>query len=118
MSNSAEVLQSDGLEIALHTAASFMKAELLSLACGCGHPSSSFVQVGLTSDHQVVFNWWCSACDQPVHVFKSLSECWRECPPMEQAEILEEPATADVPSGESDSAFLAAVGIAVPVDRD
>ena len=96
-----------------------MNVELLSLACDSGHASPSLVQVALTSDHQLVFHWWCEECDEPVYAFKSLAECWRECPSNEQAEIevAEEPleTTGSITELE-DSVFLSAVGIAFPVD--
>lgn len=93
-----------------------MQVERLSLTCECGRPCSTFVQVGLTSDHQLVFNWWCDDCGEAVYAFRSLAECWRNCPPKEQVEVADEPTASNVSSTESDSAFLSAVGIALPVD--
>ena len=94
-----------------------MNVKVLSLACDSGHPCSSFVQVGLTSDHQLTFDWWCDECGEAVYDFRSLAECWRECPSNEQVEVAEEPASANASISElEDSAFLSAVGIAVPVD--
>jgi len=90
-----------------------MQVELISLACDCGHPCSSFVQVGLTSDHQLVFNWWCDDCHEAVYAFRSLAECWRNCPPVE---VADDPTAINVPSTETDSAFLSAIGISVPAD--
>jgi len=93
-----------------------MRVQLLSLACDSGHPCSSFVQVGLSSDHQLLFHWWCEECNEAVCAYKGLADCWRDCPPKEQVEIAGNPTAITIASAESDSAFLSAVGICVPAD--
>lgn len=91
-----------------------MKFEPLSMYCECGRAASTFTQVGLTDDHQMVFHWWCPDCDEPVHMFKSLAECWRECPHAEDTAAPEAPNGSNTAS--EDLILLAAMGIALPED--
>lgn len=86
-----------------------MKFEPLSMYCGCGMPASAFTQIGLTHDHQLVFHWWCADCDEPVYRFKSLSECWRDCPPREDPSASEPSGGSSIES--EDLVFLATMGI-------
>jgi len=86
-----------------------MNFEPLSIYCQCGRPASTITQVGLTPDHQLVFHWWCAECDEPVYVFKTLADCWRECPRGEDRAASEPPGISSIES--DDVVFLATMGI-------
>ncbi len=92
-----------------------MKVEALRLTCNCGRPFSSFLQIGLTDDHQLAVHCWCDECEEIVYVVKSLSDLWRECPSRKSDDALDQTAEIEAPELD-DSAFLSAVGISIPAD--
>src|SRR5215469_190268 len=92
-----------------------MPYRVLSLRCQCGRPPLRIKQVGLTSDHQLLFQWLCVHCKRWVHAVKPLAECWRECPqgPIEPGE----PAEQGAPKAHfshDDRQFLSALGVKPP----
>ena len=93
-----------------------MNVEPVSMSCECGRLASAVTQVGLTDDHQLVFHWDCAACGQPVYMFKSLSDCWRECPPREDTPESEFPGGSNIEA--EDPAFLGTMGISLPAVMD
>jgi hypothetical protein len=76
-----------------------MSYRRFSLACRCGQPPSRIEEVGITDDHELVIHWWCDECNKIVYASKSLADCWKEAPPVE-----------DDPN--FDRNFLARLGIA------
>ncbi len=96
-----------------------MRFEPLVLSCDCGRPASTFAQVGLTPEREIVFHWWCADCGEPVYVIKSLAECWRECPPKQNSADKSTPAASSPGTMDLDDiAFLGMMGIKSATDSE
>ena len=75
------------------------------LACYCGQPPERILEIGFTSDRNMVVHFWCSACNRVLFVSRSLDECAHGCPPPDvEAETL---------LAAEDVRFLQSLGIAV-----
>ncbi|HUK19691.1 MAG TPA: hypothetical protein VLW65_24890 [Bryobacteraceae bacterium] len=55
-----------------------------SLTCRCGQAPSRIEEVGITDDRELVVHWWCDECSKIVYASKSLAECWKDAPPLEE----------------------------------
>ena len=82
----------------------------LPLTCDCGEVPDRILEVGFTTEHELVVHFWCSECHRAVYVSKPLTDCWRACPEPEmeskhQAACAREAAAAD-------ARFLQSLGIA------
>jgi hypothetical protein len=53
----------------------------LPLTCECGEVPARILEVGFSTQHELVVHYWCSECRRVVCVSKPFTECWRECPP-------------------------------------
>jgi hypothetical protein len=84
-----------------------MKFKKLVFQCECGRSTSHIREVGLTTEHELVFRRWCPACKRHIYAVKSLADCWRECQPEAVAEELSD----SVEVTTSDAQFLRSVGI-------
>jgi hypothetical protein len=69
-----------------------------SLACGCGAAPARIEEVGVTDERELVIHWWCEDCQKVVYASKTLADCWRDCPPAEEA-------------GKFDEDFLESIGV-------
>ena len=69
-----------------------------SLACGCGAAPARIEEVGVTDERELVIHWWCEDCQKVVYASKTLADCWRDCPPPEEA-------------GNFDEHFLESIGV-------
>ena len=52
----------------------------LPLSCYCGEVPDRILEVGFTSDRNMVIHFWCSSCSRVLFVSKSLEECAQYCP--------------------------------------
>jgi len=77
----------------------------VALRCRCGHRAGRINDFGLTADHRLVVRWWCTRCKRVVYVFKSLADCWRDCPRSEMPEVVAQVALCQ-PAGQGDSPAL------------
>jgi hypothetical protein len=82
-----------------------MGYKALQLACYCGQTPDRILEVGVTSDRNLVVHFWCSACSRVLFISKSLEECGENCPPPD--------VEADTQSAAEDARFLQSLGIAV-----
>jgi len=86
-----------------------MIVEPLSVVCECGRPSSTFIHIGLSQDHHLVLEWQCDVCRQTMCALKTLSDCWRECPPDQNVPGSQLASPAQIEA--DDIAFLGRMGI-------
>jgi hypothetical protein len=77
----------------------------MQFACHCGQPPDRILEIGFTSEGNLVVHFWCSACNRVLFISQSLDECRRECPPADTR--------ADSLSAAVDAHFLRSIGIAV-----
>jgi hypothetical protein len=77
----------------------------MQFACDCGQPPDRILEVGFTSDGNMVVHFWCSACHRVHFISHSPGECQRECPPPDTR--------ADSLSAAGDARFLRSLGIAI-----
>ena len=77
----------------------------MQLACYCGAVPERILEVGFTSEGNLVVHFWCSACSRVLFVSKSPEECAEACPPADS--------WADRQSAAEDARFLQSLGIAV-----
>jgi hypothetical protein len=66
-----------------------MKFRRLSLVCECGHAAKSFQSVGFTSEYELVIHWKCTKCGKLAYLVKTLANCCRECPEVEESPDLD-----------------------------
>ena len=78
----------------------------LQFACGCGQAPDRILEVGFTSDGDMVVHFWCSLCQRVEYICQPLEECHRGCPPPDSR--------AEALVAAEDSRFLESLGIAVP----
>jgi hypothetical protein len=83
----------------------FMGYRALLLRCSCGEVPERILEVGLTSDRQIVVHFWCETCNRVFYMCKSLDECAVECPPPGE--------DAAMVAAAADARFLESLGIAV-----
>jgi hypothetical protein len=57
-----------------------MNYRAMPLECYCGQAPEQILEVGFTSDHQMVIHYWCSACNRVVFLTRTLEECRDFCP--------------------------------------
>lgn len=81
----------------------------LPLICECGEIPERILEIGLSSEHELVVHYWCSECRRSVCVAKALTECWRQCPEPDLTPKL----LAAVPAAPTaaDAVFLQSMGI-------
>jgi hypothetical protein len=77
----------------------------MQFACHCGQPPDRILEIGFTSEGNMVVHFWCSACQRVLFISQSLDECRQECPPADSQ--------ADSLSAAVDARFLRSMGIAV-----
>jgi hypothetical protein len=77
----------------------------LPLSCICGEIPDRILEVGFTSDRNMVVHYWCSSCSRVLFVSKTLEECEEACP---KPDVGENPFDHDA----DDAAFLQSIGIA------
>jgi len=77
----------------------------MQLACYCGQAPDRILEVGFTSEGNMVVHFWCSACSRVLFTSKSLEECAKACPPPD--------VEAQKHSADADASFLHSLGIAV-----
>ena len=75
----------------------------MQLACYCGEAPDRILEVGFTSDRNMVVHFWCSACNRVLFISQSLDTCEQACPLPDEAEIQ---------SKAEDARFLESLGIA------
>ena len=77
----------------------------MQLACYCGQAPDRILEVGFTSEGNMVVHFWCSACSRVLFISKSREECAQAWPPPD--------AEAAKQSADADASFLQSLGIAV-----
>ena len=77
----------------------------MQLFCHCGQAPDRILEVGFTSDRNIVVHYWCAACKRVLFHSQSLEECERACPPPD--------AEAGIQASAEDARFLHSLGIAV-----
>jgi hypothetical protein len=77
----------------------------LPLVCYCGEVPDRILEVGFTSDRNIVIHYWCSSCSRVLFVSKSLAECAEACPPADEN-------VNSFEHNSEDARFLQSVGIA------
>ena len=82
-----------------------MNYRALPLSCYCGEVPDRILEVGFTSDHNMVIHFWCSSCSRVMFVSKPLAECEAFCPPPDEGDGLFDNAAED-------ARFLQSLGIA------
>jgi hypothetical protein len=82
-----------------------MSYRALPLSCLCGERPDRILEVGLTSDQNMVIHYWCSSCSRVLFVTKGLAECTQECPAPDAEE-------APPQVSMDDGRFLRSIGIA------
>jgi hypothetical protein len=85
-----------------------MKYRTLALSCACGTAPAQISDIGLTTEHQIVFHWRCARCRHEMYLVKSLSDCWRDCPAPPKAELM---------TSAEDRRFLRAMKVRDPDDN-
>jgi hypothetical protein len=82
-----------------------MGYKAMQLACYCGQAPDRILEVGFTSDRNMVVHFWCSTCSRVLFKSQSLEECEGAFPPAD--------VEADTRSKADDARFLQSIGIAV-----
>ena len=77
----------------------------MQLACYCGQAPERILEIGFTSDRNMVVHFWCSTCSRVLFISRSLDACEQACPPAD--------VEADTRSKAEDARFLQSLGIAV-----
>jgi len=75
------------------------------LACYCGQAPDRILEIGFTSDRNMVVHFWCSACSRVLFKSQAIEECAAGCPPPD--------VEAETRSAKDDELFLQSLGIAV-----
>jgi hypothetical protein len=76
----------------------------MQLTCHCGQAPERILEVGFTSDRNLVVHYWCSACNRVLFISKPLEVCEQACPPTD--------VEAESRSAAEDARFLQSLGIA------
>ena len=76
----------------------------MQLACYCGQAPERILEVGFTSEGNLVVHYWCSACSRVLFSTLTQEECARFVPPPD--------AEAEKRNSDADAQFLASLGIA------
>ncbi|MEO8593782.1 MAG: hypothetical protein ABI759_10710 [Candidatus Solibacter sp.] len=76
----------------------------MQLACQCGQAPDRILEVGFTSEGNLVVHYWCAACSRVLFTSLPLEDCAHFCPPPD--------AEADKRASEADAVFLQSLGIA------
>ena len=77
----------------------------MQIACQCGQAPERILEVGFTSEGNLLVHYWCSACNRVLFTSKTPQECSAARPP---ADVEAERRCAD-----ADASFLQSLGIAV-----
>ena len=77
----------------------------MQLACYCGQAPERILEIGFTSDRNMVVHFWCTTCSRVLFVSLSLDECAEACPPRD--------GEAETQLKEEDARFLQSLGITV-----
>jgi hypothetical protein len=77
----------------------------MQLNCHCGEAPERILEIGFTSDRNMVVHYWCSACQRVLFNSQPLDECVQGCPPPD--------VRAEMHSSAEDARFLQSLGIAV-----
>ena len=77
----------------------------MQLVCHCGQAPERILEVGFTSEGNLVVHFWCSACSRVMFISKTPEDCGRACPPPD--------VEAQRQSAQADASFLQSIGIAV-----
>jgi hypothetical protein len=101
--------------LAMGEANQALRFRRLPLVCECGRSPSHLESVGLTSAHELVIHWKCTACRQPAYFVTSLSNCWRSCPG-KKALSKDAPTSAVFDFGPEDLMFLHSIRVRLPDD--
>ena len=72
------------------------------LECYCGQVPEQILEVGFTSDHNLVIHYWCSACKRVIYTSRPLDDCRTMCPRPEEDPTL---------AAAEDAQFLQSLGI-------
>jgi hypothetical protein len=84
----------------------------LPLTCECGEVPARILEVGFSTQHELVVHYWCSECRRVVCVSKPFTECWRECPPEVAHDAPGIPGQAKpVDPTAEDALFLQSIGV-------
>jgi len=81
-----------------------MSYRTLQFACYCGQPPERILEIGFTSDRNLVVHFWCSSCHRVLFITQSLEDCEKACPPPD--------AWANSLAAVEDARFLQSLGIA------
>jgi hypothetical protein len=77
----------------------------MKFGCCCGQPPDRILEIGLSSDGNLVVHFWCSVCQRVLYFCQPLEDCRMECPPPDLR--------ADLLSAAGDDLFLQSLGIAL-----
>lgn len=83
-----------------------MEYSAMQLACHCGQPPDRILEVGFTSDRNMVVHYWCAACSRVLFMSQPLEECIQNCPQPEPEEV-----AAVTREMAEDARFLQSLGI-------
>jgi hypothetical protein len=91
-----------------------MKFRRLQLVCECGHRARIFQAVGFTAEYELVIHWTCNACRKQSYLVKSLADCCKQVPDLDDPYGLLKPIPG--PDGSphtaaEDARFLQSLGI-------
>ena len=76
----------------------------MQFACYCGKAPDRILEVGFTSERNMVVHFWCSSCSRVLFVSQPLEACVQACPLPD--------AQAEMQSAAEDARFLQSLGIA------
>ena len=74
------------------------------LACYCGQAPDRILEVGFTSEGNLVVHYWCSSCSRVLFTSLTQEECMSFVPPPD--------AETEKRNSEADAEFLQSLGIA------
>ena len=77
----------------------------MQFACYCGQQPDRILEIGFTSDRNLVVHFWCSACNRVLFISEPLEELTQACPPPD--------VEADTQCAAEDARFLHSLGISV-----
>lgn len=83
-----------------------MEYRAMQLDCYCGTAPERILEVGFTSERNMVVHYWCASCNRVLFKSHSLEECLVACPAADTE--------AQVQSAADDARFLESLGIAAP----
>jgi hypothetical protein len=82
-----------------------MDYRAMQLDCYCGQAPERILEVGFTSDRNLVVHFWCSSCSRVLFISRPIDECTTACTASS--------AKANIHSAD-DVRFLQSLGIATP----